>query len=32
VLGVALRADGNAESRVLDRDRAHGAWFEIAAG
>jgi catechol 2,3-dioxygenase-like lactoylglutathione lyase family enzyme len=32
VLGVALRADGHAESRVLDRDRTHGAWFEIAAG
>jgi catechol 2,3-dioxygenase-like lactoylglutathione lyase family enzyme len=32
VLGVALRADGHAESRVLDRDRTHGAWFEIVAG
>ncbi len=32
VLGVALRADGKAESRVLDRDRTHGAWFEIVAG
>ncbi|MFM0504768.1 VOC family protein [Paraburkholderia caffeinilytica] len=32
VFGVALRADGNAEPRVLDRDRTHGAWFEIAAG
>jgi hypothetical protein len=32
VLGVALRVCGEAESRVLDRDRTHGAWFEIAAG
>ncbi|MFM0730016.1 VOC family protein [Paraburkholderia sediminicola] len=32
VLGVALRADGKAEPRVLDRERTHGAWFEIAAG
>ncbi|MCI0146593.1 VOC family protein [Paraburkholderia sediminicola] len=31
VFGVALNADGNVESRVLDRDRTHGAWFEIAA-
>ncbi|MFM0641197.1 hypothetical protein PQQ63_31340 [Paraburkholderia metrosideri] len=32
VFGVALRAAGHAESRVLDRNRTHGAWFEIAAG
>jgi hypothetical protein len=31
VFGVALRDDGHAESRVLDRNRTHGAWFEIAA-
>ncbi|MFM0303739.1 VOC family protein [Paraburkholderia sediminicola] len=32
VFGVALHADGHAETRVLDRNRTHGAWFEIAAG
>ncbi|NPT53097.1 VOC family protein [Paraburkholderia elongata] len=32
VFDVVLRADGHAESRVLDRDRTHDAWFEIAAG
>ena len=32
VFGVALRADGRAQPQVLDRDRTHGAWFEITAG
>ncbi|MDT8839987.1 VOC family protein [Paraburkholderia fungorum] len=32
VFGAALRGDGNAKARVLDRDHTHGAWFEIVAG